>query len=225
MSLTDLLKRISRPAVFGLALAVSPVYSCGGEEAATGCQKDSDCKGSGVCVENACEEAYANSGDSGSEEGPCGNSPLNGKYLWEVGDCESGPVGKGNTEQCTYQLENRFCPGVLAPKPDEYECAVGEYDSTTISFYPPENDSFLQRILTLHRGFSCIDISPSDQGWCDEYTCALQKDEKLYVLSENGVMSLRLWQLHDTPQDYLQYCGGKADTAPFQECFPDGHRH
>lgn len=68
MSLTDLLKRISRPAVFGLALAVSPAYSCGGEESSKACVSDTECKGEDrVCADGQC--VYRDGkGDSGSSE-------------------------------------------------------------------------------------------------------------------------------------------------------------
>ncbi|MEW5896914.1 MAG: hypothetical protein AB1668_04435 [Nanoarchaeota archaeon] len=53
----------------------------------------------------ACGDTYYNYGgnssgsSSGNPQGYCGNSPLYGKYLWQVGECEAGSV-KPFDENC-----------------------------------------------------------------------------------------------------------------------------
>jgi hypothetical protein len=69
MSLTDRVRRLSKPLALIAALAAAPIYSCGGTEddPAMGCVDNSDCRSGRVCIDGMCE--YEGGGVEG--ENPC----------------------------------------------------------------------------------------------------------------------------------------------------------
>jgi hypothetical protein len=101
MSLTIRIRNLSKPLALIAALAAAPVYSCGGDErdhfgGSSGCADDSDCKGDRICIDGRCEY------EGGSSDDRCGNSPIYGKYLWEIGGCESAIHMKKNCKVDIY---------------------------------------------------------------------------------------------------------------------------
>ena len=76
-------KRSSQCALLGLALTFAPAYA--------GCGDDST----------------PPQGDDGSQDGVCGNSPLAGKYLLGIGDCEMGMMEPFNQDCSGVILEAR----------------------------------------------------------------------------------------------------------------------
>ena|SRR3989338_6523677 len=110
---------------FHIGLLVAALSACGSEEAKDIpplCYEDSDCSrgkfcgydsnyGAERCLGTGSSNGEGGNGGSGNTGGSaslpsdaCGNSPLNGKYLWNVGNCESGAITPGDPETCTFQF-------------------------------------------------------------------------------------------------------------------------
>lgn len=217
MSLTDLLRKF-RPAAFGLALVVSPVYSlnCGGEEEPSkACVSDTECKGDDrICADGQCVYRDGRGDGGSSEEGPCGNSPLNGKYLWDFGSCQTGSVSPGDPASCTFEYTKATDIGV----PDLTAARIYKYHGNTIRFGVDD--------YTLSREFLCSSVPPEDQSLCSSFQCAIENDLGFYILIPPNERLLRLksnlWKI-----DTTWIWGGPRGYCPYgdpvvNDCFSDG---
>ncbi|MBI2146643.1 hypothetical protein HYU22_04860 [Candidatus Woesearchaeota archaeon] len=112
------------------------------------------------------------SGDGGSGGGrACGNSPLTGQYLWNVGNCEMGAE----------RPADRDCNLYLASDDDLLQFS---YQGLTLMNDRGDHARLL-------RNFSCDDVcsdsTPEEiTRKCNNYQCALERDIGLYVV-ESGV--------------------------------------
>ncbi len=61
-------------------------YNCDSSSDPASCIKDTDCKENRICESGKCVEGKTSSKVSN----PCGNSPVYGKHLWEISDCDGG---------------------------------------------------------------------------------------------------------------------------------------
>ena len=205
-------------ASLGAVLAFGGV-SCGGTEEAgeTGsvCVSNDDCKGARECIDGVC--------GSGSDEGDrCGNSPLYGKYLWNVGNCEGGaidPLG----EDCTTIFTGDRAEEGMRVKVEVYdsECTY-TIDDRKVEF-------------TLARDFPCSEAYVSEIDYninemvktpsperCELYKCALVVDEFLFVGKNEEGVSLydNLFKIYTSPWSGTSSCREKAWNETWKtECF------
>lgn len=189
------LTTLVRSLFLSTALATLPaVYSlnCGGqEEKPAGCETDYDCRKPRICQEGKCEYTGNGSGGEG-EEGPCGNSPLNGKYLWEVTDCIMGTT-EPFASDCTGQ------PPL-------------EFTGRTIYNLYSRDDSY----ELLRSGFQCSELEDGIMNGvgreeiCLSYRCVFSYDPSIYVerKATTGTIPLKegLWKLADTPWPGSESC-------------------
>ena len=204
MALTDLLGSALRGAALGLAMYVA---GCGNDSEKEGCQDDYDCREPRVCVQGYCEGGNGDNDGNGS----CGNSPLVGKYLWLVDNCQGGSVRPFDTS----------CQGTL-------ELVDGkrvdiEYSGTTLRLGSQRIE--LRRMIT-ESDLSPDDVCGSFNSDFSRYQCALSQDKQLYLAftSENEKRCLEdystLFKIEDEPWPGRASCLQIiTDEAWFTECF------
>jgi len=200
MALTDLLKSFARASAFGLAL-----YACGGEEKA-GCQTDYDCREPRVCVEGYCEGAGGDDNydpDGGAKvgnDGACGNSPFNNRFLIELSTCNKSyfPTFFFDGETCTAAHL-----GVAPPEP------LIRYSGTELEGS--------RCIFT--RDFSCFNLTYKKE-LCQDYQCAIRENKNIYIHwcgPDNTLFFDNLWMLFDAPID-IATCE-RTIAEPWFGCF------
>lgn len=211
MSLTQLVRSL----FLSTALATAPAaYSCGGDETSKACVSDTECNGDDrICVDGKCEYGGGKDDSGSGEDGPCGNSPLNGKYLWDIGSCQGGSISPGDLASCTLEYA-MAAMGVDGPTemPNLEGARVYKYFGNTIHFgIEGVND------YTLSREFSCSSAHPEDQPLCSSVQCTFRKDSGFYLLiplppNDNGPLRLKsnLWKIDttniwETPANYCPY--------------------
>src|SRR3989338_10002044 len=110
-----------------LGLLVAALSACGSEEAKdipSLCHEDSDCSdgkfcgydsnyGAERCLGPGSFDGEGGNGGAGKAGGSapmpldaCGNSPLNGRYFWDIGNCESGSITPGDLQTCTLRYQS-----------------------------------------------------------------------------------------------------------------------
>ena len=216
MALNDLLGRL----LLGATLAAGSMYGCGGAgSSGMPCQSDTECKEERMCVEGRC----ASPTDSGDDR--CGNSPLNGKYLWDVGNCETGAVTGGNPQSCTFEMQGDFNGTV------HYEgnkITIGEHgtyelknrfseDELIKGEFPEEGvNTLIERCLKYNNRQELIEA----------YQCALSLDSGLLI--SKGTMGIclidNLSKIRDDPWPGSQdACQAEEYQKPwYTDCFGNG---
>ena len=200
MSLSDLIKKHYVVGILGLALA-----SCGDErtETPTPCQSDVECKGDRVCVEGYCKDS---AGDDVTEDDnstdACADSPLTGKYLWNISHCYEG--SKTPFQNCRGRMGYYTDFGEVR----EPEIEV-RYDGLTI--YSGE------RRMELVKEFSLADINPRGATCYDDYIRSFG-EEGLQTLVE-GDHRLIHCVLSNHPELYYSKINGEVCNDEFNSDF------
>ncbi len=199
MSLTDLLKSFTRASVFGVAL-----YACGGEEK-EGCQNDYDCREPRVCVSGYCQNNngsnnYGSEDETRVDNSACNNSPFNNRYLSDISICDS---------DLTYFFDAETCMVGTSLARNSYRGEL-EYSGNELGAC-----RFIQN-------FSCSDVNNYPER-CDNYQCALSKNENLFIESCDGGVSLHdnLWMRAIAPVD-LTDCERTRKEPWYETCFGTG---
>ncbi|MEW5897254.1 MAG: hypothetical protein AB1668_06165 [Nanoarchaeota archaeon] len=165
--------------VVGLAGALA---ACGADNGKESCTKDTDCREPRVCDSDLgyCVDANGSSGSSsGNPQGYCGNSPLYGKYLWFVGNCEDGGWGSAKPFD-----EN--CKGNLKPSDDTGETVIWNcnYEGLTLTCtkVAPSYKSFTYTLTREVSSLPCSSVSPNAYVTCEKIQCYLAKKPNIYYL-------------------------------------------
>lgn len=206
-----------------LALSVFSIggIACSGDDNEPECRLNSDCPGDELCISGKClMECKTNKdclpdgeckggycvidGESSpiGADGPCGDSPMVGKYLWHYSSCESGMVTAVDSLSC----EAQWCPGW-----EDGSCSSDEYititvDGTTLSL---ENEEGVPIEFTLTREFTFDEADPDPGNEGDDYSgryqfyqCLIEADSQVWVrVGEDGKIGLldNLWFVTDQP--------------------------
>ena len=217
MALTDLLGSALRGAALGLAMYVS---SCGGSSPSMGCQRDTDCYAPRVCMEGYCEDRNGGGEENNNGNSTCGNSPLVGKYLWGVDDCQGGTIHPFDTS-CHGTLEVDDPAGTFDVD-IEYHGTTLYLSSNHININNGHQTIELRRTLTEsdlvdngRPGSDCGGLSDLSQ--LNFYQCLLSQVQRFYVAftAENGKQCLEyvsLFEIRDEPW---------PGTARCREILPD----
>ncbi len=114
-------------------------------------------------------------GDEEAAVGTCGDSPLSGKHLWQVGNCELGTVTPVSTTTC----EATLCGGNAR---EVEECSGDKLfdvtvDGTSLSFGGPMEP------MELVRDLDCAALATSnvDADTCAFWECLIAQSPDVFV--------------------------------------------
>ena len=112
--------------------------ACGSDSSSSpSCAADTDCKGERVCVDGKCE-GYGNYGSEdnggGSSNNPCGDSPVYGKFLVKIEDCDTSFHFREDCVVGRAIIENTYEGSALDQPLDNFDYGVGiRYNGLVLS--------------------------------------------------------------------------------------------
>jgi len=107
--------------------------ACGSDSPSSpSCAADTDCKGDRVCVEGKCE-GYSGS-DRGDYSNSCGDSPVYGKFLVKIEDCDTSFHFREDCVVGRAIIENTYEGSALDQPLDNFDYGVGiRYNGLVLS--------------------------------------------------------------------------------------------
>lgn len=153
------------------ALGCSSSGSGVGGETHFACKVDADCIAhipDGVCAEGYCVASDA----AAPAAVACGGSPLAGKYLWKVGNCEVGALSPFDPQTC----ESNVCGGNARTLD---ECTGAHLSTFRIDGSNVTIDG--APAMTLRRTLDCGGFTGTERATCETRVCLLAHFDNLYT--------------------------------------------
>ena len=131
--------------------------ACGSDSPSSpSCAADTDCKGDRVCVEGKCE-GYSGS-DRGDYSNSCGDSPVYGKFLVKIEDCDTSFHFREDCVVGRAIIENTYEGSALDQPLDNFDYGVGiRYNGLVLSTSSQD--------VSLDPSMRFIDGSSQDSSW------------------------------------------------------------